>query len=163
MPKITPYLWFDTKAEEAARFYTSIFKNSAIDAVMRYGKEGFDIHRQPEGAVMTVSFHIEGQEFVALNGGLHFKFTEAISFLINCETQAEVDYYWNKLGEGGDPDAQQCGWLRDKYGVSWQVVPSALGTMLQDKDPKKVGRVTEVMLKMKKLDIAALKRAYGQP
>jgi len=112
---------------------------------------------------MTVSFHIEGQEFVALNGGLHFKFTEAISFLINCETQAEVDYYWNKLGEGGDPDAQQCGWLRDKYGVSWQVVPSALGTMLQDKDPKKVGRVTEVMLKMKKLDIAALKRAYGQP
>lgn len=162
MQKITPHLWFDHQAEEAAKFYTSIFKNATIGDIRRYGKEGFEIHGHPAGRVMTVSFQISGQEFVALNGGPHFKFSEAISFMVHCETQEEVDHYWEKLSEGGDKNAQQCGWLKDKFGVSWQVVPNALGAMLQDKDAKRAGRVMGALLKMKKLDIAALRRAYSQ-
>jgi predicted 3-demethylubiquinone-9 3-methyltransferase (glyoxalase superfamily) len=153
-------LWFDNNAEEAAAFYTSIFKNSKIDNVTLYGKEGYEIHGKEEGTVMTVDFEIEGQKFLALNGGPIFKFNEAISFQIYCETQEEVDYYWEKLSEGGDERAQQCGWLKDRYGVSWQVVPTVLTKMLQDKDPKKSESVMKAMLQMHKLDISALKKAY---
>jgi len=158
--KIAPCLWFDGQAEEAAKFYVSIFKNSAIGTVTRYGKEGFEIHGGREGSVLTVTFRLEGQEFMALNGGPHFKFTEAISFVVKCETQAEVDYYWDKLREGGDEKAQQCGWLKDKYGVSWQIVPVALMTMMADTDSAKSDRVMKALLQMKKLDLAALRRAY---
>ena len=126
MQKITPFLWFANQAEEAVKFYTSIFRDSKIGKVTRYGKEGFEIHRMPEGTIMTAEFQIEGQKFVALNGGPHFKFTEAISFVVNCQTQEEVDYYWEKLSEGGDEKAQMCGWLKDKYGMSWQVIPTVL-------------------------------------
>ena len=158
--KITPCLWFDNQAEEAAKFYVSLFKNSAIGAVTRHGREGFEVHGRPEGSVMTVSFRLEGQEFTALNGGPHFKFSEAISFVVRCETQTEVDHYWDKLGEGGDERARQCGWLKDKYGVSWQIVPAALFEMMSDTDGIKSGRVMRAMLQMKKLDLAALRRAY---
>jgi len=158
--KITPCLWFDNQAEEAAKFYVALFKNSAIGAVTRYGREGFEVHGRPEGSVLTVSFCIEGQEFTALNGGPHFKFSEAISFVVRCETQAEVDRYWNKLGEGGDERARQCGWLKDKYGVSWQIVPAALFEMMSAADGIKSERVIRAMLQMKKLDLAALRRAY---
>ncbi len=154
MPKITPFLWFDTQAEEAARFYTSIFKDSGPVSIARYGESG----PGPAGAVMTVAFQIHGQDFVALNGGPHFKFNEAISFVVNCETQEEVDYYWEKLS--ADPKAEQCGWLKDKYGVSWQIVPTALGELLQDQDPAKSQRVMEAMLQMKKIDIGKLRQAY---
>ena len=160
MQKITPCLWFDNQAEEAANFYTSIFKNSKIGNITRYGKEGYEIHGREAGTVMTVDFEIEGQKFTALNGGPVFKFNEAISFVANCETQKEVDYYWEKLSEGGDERAQQCGWLKDKYGVSWQIVPDVLGEMLQDKDQNKSERVMKSLLQMKKLDIEELKRAY---
>jgi predicted 3-demethylubiquinone-9 3-methyltransferase (glyoxalase superfamily) len=156
MPKITPFLWFDDKAEEAMNFYTSIFKNSKTGSVTRYGEGG----PGPKGAVMTATFQLEGQDFMALNGGPHFKFTEAISFLVNCETQEEVDEFWEKLSAGGEKG--QCGWLKDKYGLSWQIVPSALGEMLQDKDPEKWKRVMQAMLQMKRLDIARLKQAYDQ-
>ena len=159
--KIAPCLWFDDQAEEAARFYTGIFKNSKIGTVARYGKAGHEVHGRPAGTVMTVAFELEGQAFTALNGGPVFKFNEAISFQVNCETQAEVDYYWEKLSEGGDVKAQQCGWLKDRYGVSWQVVPRALVEMITDLDSEKSGRAMEAMLRMKKLDIAELKRAYG--
>ena len=159
--KIAPCLWFDDQAEEAARFYTGIFKNSRIGTVARYGKAGHEVHGRPAGSVMTVAFELEGQAFTALNGGPVFKFNEAISFQVNCETQAEVDYYWEKLSEGGDVKAQQCGWLKDQYGVSWQVVPRALVEMITDPDAEKSGRAMEAMLRMKKLDIAELKRAYG--
>lgn len=159
--KIAPCLWFDDQAEEAARFYTGIFKNSKIGTVARYGKAGHEVHGRPAGTVMTVAFELEGQAFTALNGGPVFKFNEAISFQVNCETQAEVDYYWEKLSEGGDVKAQQCGWLKDRYGVSWQVVPRALVEMITDPDSEKSGRAMEAMLRMKKLDIAGLKRAYG--
>lgn len=159
--KIAPCLWFDDQAEEAARFYTGIFKNSKIVTVARYGKAGHEVHGRPAGTVMTVAFELEGQAFTALNGGPVFKFNEAISFQVNCETQAEVDYYWEKLSEGGDVKAQQCGWLKDRYGVSWQVVPWALVEMITDPDSEKSGRAMEAMLRMKKLDIAELKRAYG--
>ena len=159
--KIAPCLWFDDQAEEAARFYTGIFKNSKIGTVERYGKAGHEVHGRPAGTVMTVAFELEGQAFTALNGGPVFKFNEAISFQVNCETQAEVDYYWEKLSEGGDVKAQQCGWLKDRYGVSWQVVPRALVEMITDPDSEKSGRAMEAMLRMKKLDIAGLKRAYG--
>lgn len=162
MQKITPCLWFDNQAEEAATFYTSIFKNSKIGRMTRYGKEGYEIHGRPEGTVMTVEFEIEGQAFIALNGGPIFKFNEAVSFQVLCKTQEEVDYYWEKLSEGGDPKAQQCGWLKDKYGVSWQIVPTILSEMVQDKDRKKSDAVMRVLLQMKKLDIATLKRAYEQ-
>ncbi len=154
MQKITPYLWFDHQAEEAARFYTSIFQNSKMGSVSRFGEGG----PLPAGTVMTVSFELEGQEFVALNGGPQFKFTEAVSFLVSCETQDEVDYYWEKLSEGGEE--QPCGWLKDKYGLSWQVVPTILGQLLQDQDAEKARRVTEAMLQMKKIDIETLRQAY---
>ncbi|TLX88554.1 MAG: VOC family protein [Thaumarchaeota archaeon] len=160
MQKISPCLWFDNNAEEATSFYTSIFKNSKIGNVTRYGKEGHEIHGKEEGTVMTVDFEIEGQKFLALNGGPIFKFNEAISFQIYCETQEEVDYYWEKLSEAGDEKAQQCGWLKDRYGVSWQVVPTVLIKMLQDKDPKKSESVMKALLQMRKLDISALKKAY---
>jgi predicted 3-demethylubiquinone-9 3-methyltransferase (glyoxalase superfamily) len=160
MKKITPCLWFDNQAEEAANFYTSIFKNSKIGNISRYGKEGYEIHKREAGTVLTIDFELEGQRFTGLNGGPVFKFNEAISFVVQCNTQKEVDYYWEKLSEGGDEKAQQCGWLKDKYGVSWQIVPVVLGEMLQDKDPEKSGRVMKSMLQMKKLDIEELKRAY---
>jgi predicted 3-demethylubiquinone-9 3-methyltransferase (glyoxalase superfamily) len=162
MQKIIPCLWFDDKAEEAAKFYASIFKNSKIGNVSRYGKEGYEFHGKEDGTVMTVDFEIEGQQFVALNGGPIFKFNEAISFQVHCETQKEVDYYWEKLSEGGDEKAQQCGWLKDKYGVSWQIVPVVLTKMLQDKDAKKSQRVMKALLQMRKLDIKTLTQAYEE-
>ena len=160
MQKITPHLWFDNQAEEAVRFYVSLFKNSKILNVARYGDAGAKVSGRPAGSVMTVTFQLEGQEFMALNGGPHFKFTEAISFLVNCETQAEIDRLWEKLSQGGEQGP--CGWLKDKYGLSWQIVPTVLGEMMQDKDPKKTEKVMEALLQMKKLDIAALRRAYEQ-
>ena len=159
--KITPCLWFDDQAEEAAAFYTGVFKNSKIVTVSRYGEAGKEIHGKPAGSVMTVAFELEGQTFTALNGGPIFKFNEAISFQGDCETQAEVDHYWTKLSEGGDPSAQQCGWLKDRYGVSWQIVPRALVEMLMDPDAGKSQRVMTAMLRMKKIDIGELKRAYA--
>src|SRR6201982_1630789 len=144
--KITPCLWFDNQAEEAAKFYVSIFENSSIGAVTRYGREGFEVHGRPEGSVMTVSFRLADQEFTALNGGPHFKFTEAISFVVKCETQAEVDHYWEQLAKGGDERAQQCGWLKDRYGVSWQIVPAALFEMMSAADGEKTERVMHAML-----------------
>jgi predicted 3-demethylubiquinone-9 3-methyltransferase (glyoxalase superfamily) len=154
MTKITPFLWFDTQAEEAARFYVSIFKNSKIVSVARYGDAG----PGPKGSVMTVAFELDGQPFIALNGGPHFKFTEAISFSVDCKTQPEVDEFWGKLSAGGEES--QCGWLKDKFGLSWQINPSVLGKMLSDPDPRKSKRVMEAMLKMKKIDIEVLKQAY---
>ena len=156
MQKITPFLWFDTQAEEAARFYVSVFKNSKIVGVSRYGEAG----PGPRGSVMTVTFELGGQEFIALNGGPHFKFTEAVSFSVDCKTQEEVDEFWRKLSEGGEEG--QCGWLKDKYGLSWQINPRILGEMLSDADPEKSKRVMEAMLKMNKIDIAALQQAYAQ-
>jgi len=157
--KIKPHFWFDNNAEEAANYYVSIFKNSGIGRIARYGKEGQEVHGMPEGTVMTIEFQLEGQDFVALNGGPLFKFNESISFLVNCENQEEVDYYWNKLTEGGDKNSQQCGWLKDKFGVSWQVVPSIVGELMRDKDHRKAGRVMNALLKMKKLDIKTLQEA----
>jgi predicted 3-demethylubiquinone-9 3-methyltransferase (glyoxalase superfamily) len=158
--KITPFLWFDSDAEEAANFYVSVFRNSRIVNVSRYGEEGVEIHKRPVGSAMVVEFEIEGQRFQALNGGPHFKFSGAISFMVNCDTQEEVDHYWEKLRAGGDPEAQQCGWLKDKFGVTWQVIPKALGELLSDPDPEKAGRVMNAMLQMKKIDIAGLREAY---
>jgi len=152
---MTICLWFDNQAEEAVKHYTSIFKNSIIEGLSRYGKEGFDIHHQKEGTAMTVSFTINGQSFTALNGGPLFKFTEAVSLQIFCENQDEIDYYWSRLSEGGEEG--QCGWLKDKYGLSWQVIPSILPKLMSD--PAKSGRVTEAFLKMKKFDIEKLKNA----
>ena len=162
MQKISPCLWFVDQGEEAAKFYTSIFKDSKIGDVTRYGKEGYEIHGREEGTVMTVEFEIEGQKFLALNGGPIFKFNEAISFQVYCETQEEVDYYWEKLSEGGDEKAQQCGWLKDKYGVSWQIVPTILIKMLKDKNSEKSQKVMKAMLQMHKLDISTLKKAYEE-
>ena len=156
MQKIRPFLWFDDKAEEAMNFYTSIFKNSKIVNVSRYGDEG----PGQAGAVMSATFQLDGQEFIALNGGPLFTFTPAVSFFINCETQQEVDELWEKLSEGGE--RSRCGWLRDKYGLSWQVIPTALGEMLQDEDDEKANRVMHAMLQMDKIDIARLKQAYDQ-
>jgi predicted 3-demethylubiquinone-9 3-methyltransferase (glyoxalase superfamily) len=161
MPKINPCLWFDNQAEEAVEFYSSIFRNSKIVNISRYGEAGYEIHRRPAGSVMTVTFELDGQAFTALNGGPIFKFNEAVSFQIICETQKEVDYYWERLSEGGDEKAQQCGWLKDKYGLSWQVVPGVLSELLNDPDPAKSQRTMTAMLQMKKLDIDALKRAYA--
>lgn len=152
--KITPFLWFDSEAEEAASLYTSVFKNSRIVNIARYGKGS----PGPAGKVMTVTFELDGQEFIALNGGPEFKFSEAISFLVHCETQAEVDYLWEKLSADGEEG--QCGWLKDKFGVSWQIVPNILGEMLSDEDAEKAKRVTMAMLQMKRLDIAILRQAY---
>ena len=154
-------MWFDDQAEEAARFYTAIFKNAKIVHISRYGKAGHEIHGRPAGSVMTVAFELEGQAFTALNGGPVFKFNEAVSLQIYCETQEEVDYYWGKLSQGGDKKAQQCGWLKDKYGLSWQVVPKVLVEMISDPDAEKADRVMEAMLQMKKIDIAELKRAHA--
>ena len=152
---ITPCLWFDSQAEEAARFYSSVFKNSGIDEISYYGKEGYEIHGQPEGTVLTVSFHINGQPFTALNGGPVFKISEAVSFQVFCDTQEEIDYYWENLSSV--PEAEQCGWLKDKYGVSWQIVPSVLSKLLSD--PEKAGHVMQAYLKMKKFDIDGLLNA----
>src|SRR6058998_242044 len=160
MQKIAPFLWFDNQAEDAVNFYVSIFKNSKIGSVTRYAEEAAKASGRPKGSVMTVAFELNGQEFVALNGGPIFKFTEAISFVVNCETQAEVDEYWEKLSAGGQE--VQCGWLKDKYGLSWQIVPTILGEMLSDPDPKKAERVMKAMLQMKKIDIKGLKQAYEQ-
>jgi predicted 3-demethylubiquinone-9 3-methyltransferase (glyoxalase superfamily) len=158
--KITPCLWFDDQAEEAAKFYTAIFKNSKIISITRYGEAGHEVHGRPAGTVMVVAFELDGQTFTALNGGPMFKFNEAISFQVNCKTQEEVDYYWEQLSEGGDKKAQQCGWLKDRYGASWQVVPTVLPEMLNDSDYERSQRVMKAMLRMKKIDIAELERAY---
>jgi predicted 3-demethylubiquinone-9 3-methyltransferase (glyoxalase superfamily) len=169
MPRITPFLWFDHQAEEAANFYVSVFssapgrKNSKVGNVARYGEEGAKVFGRPKGSAMTVSFQLDGQDFVALNGGPVFKFTEATSFVVNCETQEEVDHFWEKLSEGGDQKAQQCGWLKDKYGLSWQIVPTALNKLLSGPDPAKFQRVMKALLQMKKIDINGLKRASEQP
>jgi len=160
LQRLSTCLWFDNQGEDAARFYVSIFKNSSLGHIVRYGKEGFEIHGRPEGSVMTVDFILEGSVFMALNGGPHFKFNEAISIVINCETQEEINYYWEKLKEGGDPSAQQCGWLKDKFGLSWQVVPVQMSAWMKDPDPSRTEPLIGAMLKMKKLDIAELKRAY---
>jgi predicted 3-demethylubiquinone-9 3-methyltransferase (glyoxalase superfamily) len=167
MQKITPFLWFDDKAEEAANFYVAVFsgspsgeKNSKIVSAARYDEAGARASGRPKGTVMTVAFQLDGQEFIALNGGPIFKFTEALSLLVNCQTQEEVDYFWNKLSEGGAEG--QCGWLKDKYGLSWQVVPTVLPKLLQDADPEKAKRVMQAMLGMKKIDIKGLKQAYEQ-
>jgi predicted 3-demethylubiquinone-9 3-methyltransferase (glyoxalase superfamily) len=163
MPKpaqrISPFLWFDHRAEEAARFYVSIFENSRIASLVRYDDEGAKAAGRPEGSVMTVAFELDGQQFTALNGGPLFEFTEAISFVVNCRTQEEVDHFWEKLSAGGQE--VQCGWLKDRFGVSWQVVPTVLMEMLQDKDPERSRRVMAAMLKMKKLSIEGLTRAYA--
>jgi predicted 3-demethylubiquinone-9 3-methyltransferase (glyoxalase superfamily) len=151
MQKITPFLWFDKEAGEAAKFYTSVFKGSKV-------RSSTKIENSPSGTAEVISLELLGQEFTLISGGPYFKFTEAISFMVNCETQEEIDYYWDKLS--ADPKAEQCGWLKDKYGLSWQIVPTVLTEMLQDKDKKKVARVTETFLKMKKLDIAKLQKAY---
>jgi predicted 3-demethylubiquinone-9 3-methyltransferase (glyoxalase superfamily) len=159
--KISPCLWFDHEGEDAARFYVGIFKNSKIVAISRYGEAGKEIHGRPPGSVMTVAFELNGQSFTALNGGPVFQFNEAISFQIDCETQEEVDYYWERLSEGGDPNAQQCGWLKDKFGLSWQVVPKILPKLLSDPDAAKSQRAFQAMLRMKKLDIEGLQRAFA--
>ena len=156
MNQITPFLWFDTQGEEAAKFYTSVFPNSKITNVSRYGSAG----PRPEGTVMTVAFELDGLAFVALNGGPEFKFSEAISFLVNCETQDEVDAYWNKLSEGGEEGP--CGWLKDKFGLSWQIIPAALPTLLSDPDPEKSQRVMQAMLQMKKIEVDVLERAAAE-
>lgn len=160
MQKITTFLWFDNKAEEAVNFYVSIFNNSKIGGITLYDEEVAKVSGKPEGSIMTITFHLDGQEFMALNGGPQFTFSEAISLMVNCETQEEVDRLWEKLSEGGEEGP--CGWLKDKYGLSWQIVPTILGEMLQDEDAEKSKRVTQAMLQMKKLDIEGLKKAYEQ-
>jgi predicted 3-demethylubiquinone-9 3-methyltransferase (glyoxalase superfamily) len=162
--KIQTCLWFDSEAEDAANYYVGIFENARILRITRYGKAGHDIHGRPEGSVMTVEFELDGQKLTALNGGPYFKFNEAVSFEIHCETQEEIDYYWDKLTAGGDPKAQQCGWLKDRFGLSWQVVPTELTAMLTDETSEASQRAFEAMLHMRKLDIEELKRAYeGEP
>ena len=160
MQKITPCLWFDDQAEEAINFYVSIFNNSGVGTVTRYGEAGSEVAGRPEGTVMTILFQLEGQEFLALNGGPVFTFSPAISFMVDCRTQEEVDTLWEKLSAGGQ--TQQCGWLQDRYGVSWQIVPTVLGEMLQNKDTEKSERVMQAMLQMKKIDIGGLEQAYEQ-
>ena len=160
--RIHPCLWFNDQAEEAARFYMGIFKNSRIVRISRYGKAGFDVHRRPAGSVLTVEFELDGQMFTALNGGPAFTFNEAISLEVLCETQDEVDYYWDRLSAGGDPRAQQCGWLKDKYGVSWQVVPTGMAELMSDPDQSRATRAMQAMLGMKKIDMAALQAAADQ-
>lgn len=159
--RITPCLWFDSQAEEAANYYVGIFKNSAIRNVSHYSEAGTEVHGRRPGSVMTVDFELDGQTFTALNGGPIFTFNEAISFQIDCADQAEIDHYWERLTAGGDPASQQCGWLKDKFGVSWQVVPSALSRMFDDADSPGAKRAMDAMLEMKKLDIAELERAYA--
>ena len=159
LSRIVPCLWFDTQAEDAAKFYVSVFPNSKITSISRYPDTGKEVHGKPPGSVLTVSFELDGHSLLGLNGGPQFKFTEAISLQIMCDTQAEVDHYWNKLGEGGDPKAQQCGWLKDKFGLSWQVVPRMMMELLGGPDAAKSRRAFSAMLNMKKLDIEALRKA----
>ena len=160
MQKITPFLWFDDQAEDAVNFYTSLFKNSNIGRIFRYTEEAAEKTGRPVGSVLTIEFEIEGQKFVALNGGPLFKFNESVSFVVNCETQEEVDYFWEKLTADGGEESQ-CGWLKDKFGLSWQVTPTVLIDMLHDKDPEKAERVMQAMLQMQKIEIPKLKAAYG--
>ncbi len=157
---ITPCLWFDNQAEDAARFYTAIFKDSKLGRTSSYGEEGYEIHGRPEGTVMAVEFEIEGQSFTALNGGPLFRFNEAISFQVYCDTQEEIDYYWRELSRAGDRAAQRCGWLKDRFGVSWQIVPRMLADLLTDPDREKSERVMKALLQMKKIDISLLQRAH---
>ena len=157
---ITPCLWFDGQAEDAARFYTEIFSNSRVLSVSRFGEAGREIHGRAPGSVMTVAFELNGQEFTALNGGPHFKFNEAISFQVYCDTQDELDYYWERLSEGGDPAAQQCGWLKDRFGLSWQIVPSIVPELLKDHESAASQRAMEALLRMKKIDLEELESAY---
>ena len=160
MQKITPCLWFNDQAEEAMRFYVSVFKNSKVGRITRYEEAGAKVSGRPKGSVMTATFEIEGQEFMALNGGPHFTLSEAVSFIVKCDTQKEIDTFWEKLSEGGEKGV--CGWLKDKFGLSWQIVPTVLSDMMQDKDAEKTNRVMEAILQMKKLDIARLQEAYGR-
>lgn len=162
MRRITPFLWFDGQAEQAAAFYVSIFPNSVLRQVLRYGEAGREQHGQSPGTAMTVAFELDGQPFTALNGGPVFKFTEAVSFVVNCATQKELDYYWECLGAGGDPEAQQCGWLKDRFGLSWQIVPQRLVELLSDPDPARSGRVIQALMQMKKIDIAMLEQAAAR-
>ena len=158
--KLTSCLWFDGQAEAAARFYVSVFKNAKLGRISHYPNEGQDVHQQPEGKVLVVEFEIEGQKFIGLNGGPQFKLSEAVSFVVNCETQAEIDYFWDKLGgDGGEPGP--CGWLKDKFGLSWQVAPAMIGQWISDPDKNKSARVFAAVMKMGKLDIAELQRAYA--
>lgn len=159
--RITPFLWFDDQAEEAARFYTSVFPNSRLGATTRYAKENAALGGREEGSVMTIAFTLDGQDLTALNGGPHFRFSEALSLVVNCRSQAEVDHYWARLSEGGDPAAQQCGWLKDRFGVSWQVVPIELPELLAHPDPEKGRRAVNAMLQMKKLDLDVLRRTVA--
>lgn len=161
LQKITTNLWFDNEAEEAATYYTSIFKDSSIGRIARYGKEGYEIHKRPAGSVMTVEFELNGHSFIGLNGGPVFNFSEAVSFVVNCKDQEELDYYWDKLKEGGDPKAQECGWLKDKYGVSWQIVPTMMAELYTGEPDERTERMMAAMLKMKKLDIKTLQDAYN--
>jgi predicted 3-demethylubiquinone-9 3-methyltransferase (glyoxalase superfamily) len=158
--RISPCLWFDDQAEEAAEFYVGIFESSRVVSILRYGKAGFEVHQRPAGSVMTVDFDLDGQRFTALNGGPLFRFNEAISFQIFCDSQEEIDYYWEALTAGGDPTAQQCGWLKDRYGVSWQVVPKGMEEMLADPESAAGQRAMEAMLRMKKIDMRELQSAY---
>ena len=160
--RITPCLWFDHQAEEAARFYTSIFPNSRIVTIARYGEAGHEIHGRPAGSVMVVRFELDGQPFTALNGGPVFTFTEAVSLQVECETQEEIDYYWDRLAAGGDERAQQCGWLKDRYGLSWQVLPAVIPQLMADPDRRKSDRVMQTILRMKKIDLAEIKRAFAE-
>ncbi|MFL5594116.1 MAG: VOC family protein [Gemmatimonadaceae bacterium] len=160
MTRISPCLWFDDQAEDAARFYTGVFKNSRITTITRYGSAGFETHQRPAGSVMTVAFELDGQPFTALNGGPLFKFNEAVTLQVNCENQKEIDYYWEKLTAGGDPKAQQCGWLKDKFGLSWQVTPENMDDYFKDEKSPGAKRAMEAMLEMKKIDVAKIERAY---
>lgn len=162
LQKISSCLWFDDQAEEAANFYMSVFKDAELGRVSKYSEAGFEIHQKPAGSVMAVEFFLEGERFMALNGGPLFKFSAAISFVINCDTQEEIDYYWEKLGEDADENAQQCGWLKDKFGLSWQVVPTAMANMFLDHESEASQRAMNAMLHMKKLDIEKLQQAFNQ-
>lgn len=161
MSAIRLNLWYDNEAEEAAAFYTSVFKDARISRVTRFPAAGQEIHGKPAGSVMTVEFELNGQAFLALNGGPQFKFNEALSLEVICADQAEVDYYWEKLGEGGDPSAQQCGWLKDRFGLSWQIVPAGMAEMMGHPDPERSERVFRAMLQMKKLDVDEMRRAFA--
>lgn len=161
LQRITPCLWFADEAEDAARFYTGIFRNSKITVITRYGTAGFETHHRPPGSVMVVTFELDGHSFTALNGGPVFKFNEAISLQVNCSTQEEIDYYWDRLSAGGDPRAQVCGWLKDRYGLSWQIIPDTMEKLFADETSPGTQRAMEAMLKMKKIDIAALERAHS--
>ncbi|HEU4720676.1 MAG TPA: VOC family protein [Gemmatimonadaceae bacterium] len=158
--RLTPCLWFDKEAEDAATYYVGIFENSRITSITRYPSAGQEIHGQPAGSVMVAAFELDGHSFTALNGGPHFKFNEAVSFQVNCKSQEEIDYYWEKLGAGGDPKAQQCGWLKDRYGLSWQVVPEGMEAMMKDSESPGAQRAMSAMLQMKKIDMNEIQRAY---